>query len=116
MSRNASDVRVTLELTFKNVTSLWEHAARRAAADHGLHEDEIVDTFGPCEDPDLSACAAMLFDSVLREDDIFDTSAVSVTQAGVTKAEAPKPPRSTAPFWVAPVGKPISLKSYFRHA
>ena len=109
-------VRVTFELTFDSVASLWEHAARRAAADHGLRDDEIIDTFGPREDPDPHACAAMVFDRITREHRMFDTSTILVNHKDAVMCDAAKLARPTATLWSGTMHKHVSLREYFRVA
>ncbi len=109
-------VRVTFELTFDSVASLWDHAARRAAADHGMRDDEIVETFGPREDPDAQACAAMVFDRITREDGMFDTSTILVKQKDAVMVEGAKLARPTATLWSGSMNKHVSLREYFRVA
>jgi hypothetical protein len=116
MGQGAGVVRVTFELTFDSVASLWDHAARRAAADHGFRENEIVETFGPREDPDAQACAAMVFDRITSDDGMFDTSAVSVNQKDAAMVDTTKLAKPTATLWSGPMNRHISLREYFRVA
>ena len=116
MNRGPGTVRVTFELTFDSATALWEHAARRASVDHGFRENEIIETFGPREDPDIPACAAMVFDRITRETAMFDTSAVSVNQKDAAMVDTAKLARPTATLWSGSMNKHISLREYFRVA
>ncbi|QQV76488.1 hypothetical protein H5J25_13615 [Sphingomonas aliaeris] len=109
-------VRITLELTFDGVASLWGHAARRAAVDHGLLDNEIIETFGPREDPDLRACAEMVFDRLTREDGMFETSAISVNQPDAVMVEPGQPAAASVTLWSGSKNKHVSLREYFRVA
>lgn len=73
-------VRVLFELTLANMAVLWDAAALEAATIHAMTADEIAETLGPREDPDASACAAMLFDTVARRSGAIDASTITVAR------------------------------------
>ena len=81
MNRATKPITIRLERNFPSVYGLWDQAARMATINHGLQPDEIVETIGPREDPDIDACAAMIFDRIAGEDDVVHSGAAGVTTA-----------------------------------
>lgn len=78
-SNETGDVRVQLDLTLASAGLLWDSAALEASTVHGMKSDAIVETLGPREDPDVSACASLLFDTVARRSGAFDAIEITVT-------------------------------------
>jgi hypothetical protein len=52
--------RIELSLTVADASALWSAALDRALAQPGAAYDDAIEVLGPSEDPDLSACLAML--------------------------------------------------------
>ncbi|KQS03774.1 hypothetical protein ASG11_05555 [Sphingomonas sp. Leaf357] len=71
---------VLLELTLANMAVLWDGAARVAGAVHAMTDDEVMEMLGPRDDPDATACAAMLFDTVVKQSGAIDTPTIKVTR------------------------------------
>ena len=66
MDQNASPVRISLTCTIGDAGLLWARAASTAADSFAMTLDDIVETIGPREDPEPDACAAILFDGLVR--------------------------------------------------
>jgi hypothetical protein len=66
VDHNASPVRISLTCTIGNAGLLWARAASTAADAFAMTLDDIVETIGPREDPEPEACAAILFDDLVR--------------------------------------------------
>ena len=66
MDQNASPVRISLICTIGDAGLLWARAASTAADSFAMTLDDIVETIGPREDPEPDACAAILFDGLVR--------------------------------------------------
>ena len=54
--------RVGMDIHIDNPVSLWSLASERLMADAGMTEDDLLDTLGPREDPDLASCLTLLLD------------------------------------------------------
>ncbi|QQV75999.1 hypothetical protein H5J25_10460 [Sphingomonas aliaeris] len=66
MNQSASPVRISLTCTIADAGLLWARAASIAADAFAMSLDDIVETIGPREDPEPDACAAILFDGLVR--------------------------------------------------
>lgn len=53
---------IVLRLGVGDHAQLWNAAVARATISTRMTFDEVVETIGPCEDPNIGDCLAMLFD------------------------------------------------------
>lgn len=77
-------VLISLDCTVGDAARLWTKAASTAAHAFGMTRADIVETIGPREDPEISACAAIVMDDLVRRLSAGDpkgTIVVSITTA-----------------------------------
>lgn len=60
--RMSPRLRIAIDLNIQNTDDLWAHVSGRLAANYALTVDEVIETIGPRQDPDLFNCLAMLLD------------------------------------------------------
>lgn len=56
----AADYRVELRFSVRDARSLWAAAAAKALAIGLMTLEDVEDTLGPCEDPSIDDCIALL--------------------------------------------------------
>ena len=56
----APEFRVTLSLAVADMAALWSAAAARAMHAPGMTLEDVFDTLGPREAPDVAACISLL--------------------------------------------------------
>lgn len=73
------DPRVVLECTVTDVTALWDAAAVYAANQFAMTGEDVAETIGLRDDPDLAACVSMLLDTLTRLSGVFESIMVNAS-------------------------------------